>query len=123
MSRQDASLHFVISFASRARACVRPALHIPGTVQAWLQRLVEGMQATVKAAVRRGARNVAEMGLRDFILGHPAQVALLGLQFQWTADTQVPAVYPSGWLPQKASSGGSLRRLPQEAPSKGSLSR
>jgi hypothetical protein len=29
------------------------------------------------------------MGLEDFIFNHPAQVALLGIQFQWTADTQV----------------------------------
>ncbi len=63
-------------------------------VEAWLQRLVEGMQGTVKAVVKRAARNVAEMGLRDFIFGHPAQVALLGLQFQWTADTQARALLP-----------------------------
>lgn len=30
-----------------------------------------------------------EMSLEDFIFSHPAQVALLGIQFQWTADTQV----------------------------------
>ena len=28
-------------------------------------------------------------GPQDFIFSHPAQVALLGLQFQWTAETQV----------------------------------
>lgn len=28
------------------------------------------------------------MGLEDFIFSHPAQIALLGIQFQWTADTQ-----------------------------------
>ena len=28
------------------------------------------------------------MGLEQFVFGHPAQVALLGLQLQWTADTQ-----------------------------------
>ena len=60
-------------------------------VAVWLQRLVEGMQGTVKAIVKRAARNVAEMGLQDFIFSHPAQVALLGLQFQWTAETQVRA--------------------------------
>ena len=62
-----------------------------GMVEVWLQRLVEGMQGTVKAIVKRAARNVAEMGLQDFIFSHPAQVALLGLQFQWTAETQVRA--------------------------------
>jgi hypothetical protein len=29
------------------------------------------------------------MSLEDFIFHHPAQVSLLGIQFQWTADTQV----------------------------------
>ena len=31
------------------------------------------------------------MGLEDFIFSHPAQISLLGIQFQWTADTQVRA--------------------------------
>ena len=57
-------------------------------VEAWLQRLVEGMQGTMKTLIRRAARSVNEMGLQDFLFGHPAQIALLGLQFQWTADTQ-----------------------------------
>lgn len=59
-----------------------------GMVEAWLQRLVEGMQGTMKTLIRRAARSVTEMGLQDFLFGHPAQIALLGLQFQWTADTQ-----------------------------------
>lgn len=57
-------------------------------VEGWLQRLVDGMQGTMKAIIKRAHRNVYEMGLQDFIFSHPAQVALLGLQFQWTADTQ-----------------------------------
>jgi dynein heavy chain len=32
------------------------------------------------------------MGLEDFIFNHPAQIALLGIQFQWTADTQAALV-------------------------------
>ncbi|CAL8466543.1 g6079 [Coccomyxa elongata] len=59
-----------------------------GMVEGWLQRLVDGMQETMKAIIKRAHRNVYEMGLQDFIFSHPAQVALLGLQFQWTADTQ-----------------------------------
>lgn len=31
------------------------------------------------------------MSLEEFIFSHPAQIALLGIQFQWTADTQVRA--------------------------------
>jgi len=60
-------------------------------VEAWLQRLVEGMQGTMKAVIKRAASNVNEMALADFLFGHPAQVALLGLQFQWTADMQARA--------------------------------
>ena len=61
-------------------------------VEAWLQRLVEGMQGTMKTLIRRAARSVNEMGLQDFLFDHPAQIALLGLQFQWTADTQARCV-------------------------------
>jgi len=45
-------------------------------VEAWLQRLVEGMQGTMKAVIKRAASNVNEMALADFLFGHPAQVAL-----------------------------------------------
>ena len=64
-------------------------------VEAWLQRLVEGMQGTMKTLIRRAARSVNEMGLQDFLFGHPAQIALLGLQFQWTADTQARCISAS----------------------------
>lgn len=60
-------------------------------VEVWLQKLVDGMQGTVKSTIKRAYRNVQEMALEDFIFGHPAQIALLGIQFQWTADTQVRA--------------------------------
>ena len=60
-----------------------------GMVEVWLQKLVDGMQGTVKSTIKRAYRNVQEMALEDFIFGHPAQIALLGIQFQWTADTQV----------------------------------
>lgn len=66
-----------------------------GMVEAWLQRLVEGMQGTMKTLIRRAARSVNEMGLQDFLFGHPAQIALLGLQFQWTADTQARCIFGS----------------------------
>jgi hypothetical protein len=38
------------------------------------------------------------MSLEDFIFSHPAQIALLGIQFQWTADTQVGAGIPAAAL-------------------------
>lgn len=67
-------------------------------VEVWLQRLVDGMQGTVKNIIKRASRNVQEMRLEDFIFSHPAQIALLGIQFQWTADTQVPS-----WLSSSLS--------------------
>lgn len=42
--------------------------------------------------IKRAVRNVYEMGLEEFIFGHPAQISLLGIQFQWTADTQAALV-------------------------------
>lgn len=54
-----------------------------------MQKLVDGMQDTMKSVIKKAARNVNEMSLEDFLFSNPAQVALLGLQFQWTADTQV----------------------------------
>lgn len=59
-----------------------------GNIEVWLQRLVDGMQDTVKQIIKRAVRNVQEMGLEDFIFSNPAQISLLGIQFQWTADTQ-----------------------------------
>jgi len=57
----------------------------------------------MKAVIKRAASNVNEMALADFLFGHPAQVALLGLQFQWTADMQARAAPrmpgPVGCLP------------------------
>lgn len=59
-----------------------------GNIEVWLQRLVDGMQGAVKHAIRRAVRGVYDAALQDFIFAYPAQVALLGVQFQWTADTQ-----------------------------------
>lgn len=64
----------------------------------WLQKLVDGMQGTVKSTIKRAYRNVQEMALEDFIFGHPAQIALLGIQFQWTADTQVHLCCFAVWI-------------------------
>ncbi|MEW5318622.1 MAG: hypothetical protein WDW38_009830 [Sanguina aurantia] len=64
------------------------AIEAKGNIEVWLQRLVDGMQDTIKQVIRRAVRNVAEMTLEEFIFSHPAQVSLLGIQFQWTADTQ-----------------------------------
>jgi dynein heavy chain len=49
-----------------------------GNIEVWLQRLVDGMQDTVKQIIKRAVRNVYEMSLEDFIFGHPAQVRVGG---------------------------------------------
>jgi dynein heavy chain len=48
--------------------------------------------ASCLQVIKRAVRNVYEMSLEDFIFHHPAQIALLGIQFQWTADTQAALV-------------------------------
>ena len=48
-----------------------------GNIEVWLQRLVDGMQDTVKQIIKRAVRNVQEMGLEDFLFGNPAQVCAL----------------------------------------------
>ncbi len=45
-----------------------------GNIECWLQRLVDGMQDTVKQTTKRAVRNVQEMPLDDFIFSNPAQV-------------------------------------------------
>ena len=59
-----------------------------GNVETWLQRLVDGMQDTIKAIIRKAATEVHEKSLDDFIFNNPAQVSLIGLQFKWTAEQQ-----------------------------------
>ena len=43
----------------------------------WLQRLVDGMQGTMKAIIKRAYRNVQEMSFEDFVFSHPAQVSAM----------------------------------------------
>ena len=59
-----------------------------GNIETWLQALVAGMQQAVKAIIKRAPADFLDQELEQFILGHPAQVSLLGLQFAWTAETQ-----------------------------------
>ncbi|PSC73956.1 flagellar outer dynein arm heavy chain gamma [Micractinium conductrix] len=80
----------MLDMFSREGECVPLAAPVEarGNVEVWLQRLVEGMQNTMKGVIRKVASEVYEQELEPFLFGHPAQVALLGLQFQWTADMQ-----------------------------------
>ena len=47
-----------------------------GNIEVWLQRLVDGMQGTMKAIIKRAYRNVQEMSFEDFVFSYPAQVVL-----------------------------------------------
>ena len=60
-----------------------------GPVEVWLQRLVTGMQETMRDLIRETAYDVREeeIDLADLIFNRPAQVALLGLQLRWTGET------------------------------------
>lgn len=49
----------------------------------------------MKAMIKRASRDVHTQALPDFIFNQAAQVALLGMQFQWTADTQVGPLAPA----------------------------
>lgn len=80
--------HIRITHSAEVRQLLKLSGTIVGVVEMWLQRLVEEMQHTMKAIIKRVARNVYEMDLQAFIFSHPAQTALLGIQFQWTADMQ-----------------------------------
>ncbi|KAK9794950.1 hypothetical protein WJX73_010224 [Symbiochloris irregularis] len=63
-------------------------VEVKGMVEVWLAKVVEGMQTTMKNIIKRANSNVNEQTLPEFLFSHPAQIALLGLQFQWTGDTQ-----------------------------------
>jgi hypothetical protein len=54
--------------------CTDLGVEHAGNIEVWLQRLVDGMQGTMKAIIKRAYRNVQEMSFEDFIFSHPAQV-------------------------------------------------
>jgi hypothetical protein len=69
------------------------AVDAKGNIEVWLQRLVDSMQDTIKQGIKRAVRNVYEMGLEDFIFGHPAQVCLLD------SSQRPKAELSACWLP------------------------
>ncbi|KAL4452763.1 hypothetical protein ABPG75_008425, partial [Micractinium tetrahymenae] len=105
----------MLEMFSREGECVPFAAPVEarGNVEIWLQRLVEGMQATMKGVIRKVSSEVYEQELEAFLFGHPAQVALLGLQFQWTADMQAAlhaAKADKAALPRAAKKAEALLR-------------
>lgn len=57
---------------------------------------------TCTAPLHPRAPALQEMSLEEFIFSHPAQIALLGIQFQWTADTQARGRGGGGNEPRQA---------------------
>jgi len=59
-----------------------------GSIEVWLQRLVDGMKETVRGIIKRSTRDVEALSRDEFLFTYPAQIALLGIQLQWTAQLQ-----------------------------------
>jgi len=59
-----------------------------GNVEDWLQGLEKTMQQTMRDIIRRCARECHNLSIHQLIEEYPAQVALLGIQFIWTADCE-----------------------------------
>ena len=55
-----------------------------GNIEVWLQSLVDGMQEAIRSIIKMANNAVFEQELEQFVFGHPAQIALLGVQFLWT---------------------------------------
>jgi len=63
-------------------------VYAAGNIEVWLQKLVDGMQMSVKGIIKKAQQVVSEIPIEDFMFTHPAQIALLGIQFLWTSDMQ-----------------------------------
>eukprot|EP00741_Cyanophora_paradoxa_P017811 tig00021017_g17202.t1 len=65
------------------------AVNAVGNIEDWLTKLEKEMQRTMKDIVRNSTEDInGSMPLEEFIAKYPAQVALLGIQLQWTQDCQ-----------------------------------
>ncbi|GBG77441.1 hypothetical protein CBR_g23890 [Chara braunii] len=60
-----------------------------GNIEDWLKKLVAGMQSTVKKIIKRAYDEVNVIPIGEFVFKYPAQAVLIGLQFLWTADSQI----------------------------------
>ena len=59
-----------------------------GNIETWLQSLVDGMQEAVRSNCKLAYSAVEEKELEEFLFSTPAQIALLGVQFKWTASME-----------------------------------
>jgi dynein heavy chain, axonemal len=60
------------------------AVKCENNIEFWLKNLERTMQVTIKDIVRSASQACISMGIREFIAGHPSQIALLGIMFIWT---------------------------------------
>ena len=79
-----------------------------GNIEVWLQRLVDGMQGTMKAIIKRAYRNVQEMSFEDFVFSHPAQVGPPA-----AATCQYEGIASDCFLIHSASHAGNLTNATQ----------
>ncbi|KAJ8610701.1 hypothetical protein CTAYLR_005659 [Chrysophaeum taylorii] len=59
-----------------------------GSIELWLNALVKEMQQSLKALCEQAAAKCSELPLAEFVNSTCAQFALLGIQFNWTAQCQ-----------------------------------
>ena len=69
-------------------AVIKATVQVQGNIEVWLQKLVDGMQETMRASIKHANDEIYEQSISDFLFSHPAQVGLLGFQFMWTASMQ-----------------------------------
>jgi dynein heavy chain len=59
-----------------------------GMIEDWLCRLEKDMQKSVKKACKDGLLSIDKRDLKPFTFDTPAQIALLGIQMQWTSQLE-----------------------------------
>ena len=68
-----------------------------GNIEDWLSQLLARVQKTVNITVQAAAVDCETMKIDEFTHKYPAQVSLIGIQFQWTMDCE-DALYRSKLL-------------------------
>jgi hypothetical protein len=77
-----------------------------GNIEEWLGSLEKQMQRSLKALCERAAFQCSHMSLRDFVDSNCGQFALLGIQFNWTAQCQVRVRFAGGLMRDDLRGGG-----------------
>ncbi|KAL3930957.1 MAG: hypothetical protein SGPRY_001318 [Prymnesium sp.] len=65
-----------------------------GNIEDWLNQLLVAHQKTINNVIKSAALDCEAMAIDEFTHKYPSQVALLGIQFIWTLDSEV-ALYRS----------------------------